>query len=112
TWGIEEDPGHAKDLYFIKHLYQPFDTTYDYELTSLIYEVRFPADAINPLLNQLKTDAESDPFLYIPGYQPIVTSTANDNLIRTLLDSAQINGPEGSFALQLDVQQYLVSYVQ
>lgn len=113
-WTYEEDlsRGHPTGS-FIREIAEPASARRVNQAAAL-FQVRFPVQNINELLDLYKKDKPSDPFLYKSGLEPILTSTPDKSTVQTIrrtLDGLTLN-ESGQERIGLDGRQLLVSYVR
>lgn len=83
-------------------------------IPGLLVEVRFADDNLRNMLNLLKQGGEHEPFLYEPGSEPIISYTANRNLVDRIaerLGRAEL-ALGGSLTVDLPDGKYIVNYIR
>ncbi len=102
------------DSYFAKFMLSPLISYKNPEDAEAITEVRFSRQNIMNMLADYKQDGNGDPFLYSPGYEPIVNGASNRALIQELIAylNKQTLDPLGHTIVELGKEKYLVNYVQ
>lgn len=114
VWTYEEDRsrGHPTGS-FIREIAEPASAKRVNQAIAL-FQVRFPVQNIQELLDLYKKDKAGDPFLYKSGQDPIRTSTPDTATMQPIiraLDSIELN-ESGQELVGIDGQQVLVSYVR
>jgi len=81
---------------------------------NLLVEVRFADDNIENMLNLLKQGGETDPFLYQKGQEPITNRTANQTLVKGVIEQLDqyVLERSGSRTITLNDQKYVVNYIR
>ncbi|WP_284642427.1 sensor histidine kinase [Paenibacillus silviterrae] len=112
TYGTDVSRGGAQGT-FSKDISEPSHVQ-TYGEARAVYQVRFPVQNISEWLDIYKKDKQSDPFLYSPGQEPIVTSTAAKPAIRLISDrlSAMDLAESGQTRMVIGDTEHLVSYVK
>ncbi|OXM85420.1 sensor histidine kinase [Paenibacillus rigui] len=81
---------------------------------NLLVEVRFADDNIENMLNLLKQGGETDPFLYQKGQEPLTNRTANQALVKGVIEQLDRIALDrsGSQTITLKEQKYVVNYIR
>ncbi|MDK8193548.1 histidine kinase [Paenibacillus sp. UMB7766-LJ446] len=78
-----------------------------------VMEINFDPMNIVAMLDDFKEAQGGDPFLFVPGNEPLLNRSADPELIQAIMEDMPINalGSEGNHQLEVGGKQYLVSYV-
>ncbi|HBU84842.1 MULTISPECIES: sensor histidine kinase [Paenibacillus] len=78
-----------------------------------VMEINFDPMNIVAMLDDFKEAQGGDPFLFVPGNEPLLNRSADPELIQAIMKDMPINalGSEGNHQLEVGGKQYLVSYV-
>ncbi|MHA7582656.1 sensor histidine kinase [Paenibacillus vandeheii] len=78
-----------------------------------VMEINFDPMNIVAMLDDFKEAQGGDPFLFVPGNEPLLNRSAGPELIQAIMEDMPINalGSEGNHQLEVGGKQYLVSYV-
>jgi len=79
-----------------------------------VMEINFDPMNIVAMLDDFKEAQGGDPFLYVPGNDPLLNRSADPDLVRAIMENMPLNGlgSEGNHQLEAGGKQYLVSYVR
>ncbi|MEC0125829.1 sensor histidine kinase [Paenibacillus pabuli] len=78
-----------------------------------VMEINFDPMNIVAMLDDFKEAQGGDPFLYVPGNEPLLNRSADPELMQAIMEDMPLNGlgSEGNHQLEVGGKQYLVSYV-
>ncbi|UPK43305.1 sensor histidine kinase [Paenibacillus pabuli] len=78
-----------------------------------VMEINFDPMNIVAMLDDFKEAQGGDPFLFVPGNEPLLNRSADPELIQAIMKDMPLNGlgSEGNHKLEVGGKQYLVSYV-
>ncbi|PJN48522.1 hypothetical protein PAEAM_60640 [Paenibacillus sp. GM1FR] len=78
-----------------------------------VMEINFDPMNVVAMLDDFKETQGGDPFLLVPGNDPLLNRTADTELVEAIMRDMPFNGPEreGNHQLEVGGKQYLVSYV-
>ncbi|MFE6078656.1 sensor histidine kinase [Paenibacillus sp. NPDC057886] len=78
-----------------------------------VMEINFDPMNIVAMLDDFKEAQGGDPFLFVPGNEPLLNRSADPELIQAIMEDMPLNalGSEGNHQLEVGGKQYLVSYV-
>ncbi|MBT2285859.1 histidine kinase [Paenibacillus polymyxa] len=78
-----------------------------------VMEINFDPMNVVAMLDDFKETQGGDPFLLVPGNDPLLNRTADPELVEAIMRDIPFNGPEreGNHQLEVGGKQYLVSYV-
>ncbi|WP_440112873.1 sensor histidine kinase [Paenibacillus sp. QZ-Y1] len=78
-----------------------------------VMEINFDPMNMVAMLDDFKETQGGDPFLLVPGNEPLLNRTADPELVEAIMRDIPFNGPEreGNHQLEVGDKQYLVSYV-
>ncbi|WP_339310895.1 histidine kinase [Paenibacillus sp. FSL k6-2145] len=78
-----------------------------------VMEINFDPMNVVAMLDDFKETQGGDPFLLVPGNDPLLNRTADRELVEAIMRDIPFDGPEreGNHQLEVGDKQYLVSYV-
>ncbi|MDN4604326.1 histidine kinase [Paenibacillus sp. F6_3S_P_1C] len=78
-----------------------------------VMEINFDPMNIVAMLDDFKEAQGGDPFLLVPGNEPLLNRSADPELIQAIMEDMPLNGlgSEGNHQLEVGGKQYLVSYI-
>jgi len=78
-----------------------------------VMEINFDPMNVVAMLDDFKETQGGDPFLLVPGNDPLLNRTADPELVEAIMRDIPFNGQEreGNHQLEVGGKQYLVSYV-
>ncbi|WP_458124187.1 sensor histidine kinase [Paenibacillus sp. Z3-2] len=78
-----------------------------------VMEINFDPMNVVAMLDDFKETQGGDPFLLVPGNDPLLNRTADPELVQAIMRDIPFNGAEreGNHQLEVGDKQYLVSYV-
>ncbi|MGC5775998.1 sensor histidine kinase [Paenibacillus pabuli] len=78
-----------------------------------VMEINFDPMNIVAMLDDFKEAQGGDPFLYVPGNEPLLNRSADPELMQAIMEDMPLNGlgSEGNHQLEVGGKKYLVSYV-
>ncbi|WP_336764820.1 sensor histidine kinase [Paenibacillus sp. USHLN196] len=78
-----------------------------------VMEINFDPMNVVAMLDDFKQTQGGDPFLLVPGNDPLLNRTADPKLVEAIMRDIPFNGAEreGNHQLEVGDKQYLVSYV-
>ncbi|CAI6084281.1 hypothetical protein PAECIP112173_04235 [Paenibacillus sp. JJ-100] len=78
-----------------------------------VMEINFDPMNVVTMLDDFKETQGGDPFLLVPGNEPLLNRTADPELVEAVMRDIPFSGPEreGNHQLEVGGKQYLVSYV-
>ncbi|WP_145325884.1 sensor histidine kinase [Paenibacillus xylanexedens] len=78
-----------------------------------VMEINFDPMNVVAMLDDFKETQGGDPFLLVPGNDPLLNRTADRELVQAIMRDIPFNGAEreGNHQLEVGDKQYLVSYV-
>ncbi|GAS83876.1 sensor histidine kinase [Paenibacillus amylolyticus] len=78
-----------------------------------VMEINFDPMNVVAMLDDFKETQGGDPFLLVPGNEPLLNRTADPELVEAIMRDMPFNGTEreGNHQLEVGGKQYLVSYV-
>jgi two-component system sensor histidine kinase YesM len=114
VWTYEEPKsGSKKGGSFVREVAEPFRSELVSQAAAL-FQVRFDNQNIIHLLDVYKQDRNTDPFLFHTEYDPILNHTSSGGIVQSIVRG--LGGgtlpSSGQRLLEIDRQQYLVSYVR
>ncbi|ANY65487.1 hypothetical protein BBD42_02655 [Paenibacillus sp. BIHB 4019] len=100
---------------FVRDLITPFESNAKPENPNLYVEVSFSSENLVKMLDRFKQGSVGEPFLYCPGFEPIMPRESEPDLINAMakqFDKIKAQNPtEGSVKLTFRNEPYLVNYV-
>lgn len=100
---------------FVRDLITPFESNAKPENPNLYVEVSFSSENLVKMLDRFKQGSVGEPFLYSPGFEPIMPGESEPELIDAMaqqFDKIKAQNPsEGSVKLTFHNEPYLVNYV-
>lgn len=89
---------------FVRHIVRP----------GIAIEVSFPTSNIQGFLDNYREGSEQGPFMYMRGMEPIVRKASDGILVRHIIEDTDgsLMGGRGSLVLEINGEQYMVSYIQ
>lgn len=89
---------------FVRHIVRP----------GIAIEVSFPASNIQGFLDNYREGSEQGPFMYMQGMEPIVRKASDGLLVGDIIQGTDgsLMGGRGSMVLEINGEQYMVSYIQ
>ncbi|QTH42643.1 sensor histidine kinase [Cohnella sp. LGH] len=114
TYSLEEAGGKT-ERYFVHEIGEPAKAERK-EAAQAVFRVRFTTANMTAMLDAYKNGKNNDPFLYVPGEQPVLNGTSSAEKAKQLiglLEGELDKEPEtGQRLVELGGEQHLVSYVK
>ncbi|GIP38040.1 histidine kinase [Paenibacillus sp. J31TS4] len=112
-WAYEGDPTQPERKRFVRQVVEPPYARQLEEATALI-QVSIGTANITHALDQYKEGGRGDPFLYAPGYEPILNSSSQQALVQQLIPLMDLSvlEQEGRQIVKLNGESYLVNAVE
>lgn len=103
------------DRYFVREIGEPYSAERKPE-AGAVFRVRFHTHNLTDMLDVYKIGKNNDPFLYFPGEQPVLNSTASPETVRELIEQLPLPSADGTDygqqLIRLNNELHLVSYVK
>ncbi|WP_391573906.1 sensor histidine kinase [Cohnella sp.] len=114
TYSLEEAGGKT-ERYFVHEIGEPAKAECK-EAAQAVFRVRFTTANMTAMLDAYKNGKNNDPFLYVPGEQPVLNGTSSaekaEQLIGLLEGELDKEPETGQRLVELGGEQHLVSYVK
>ncbi len=114
TYSLEEAGGKT-ERYFVHEIGEPAKAERK-EAAQAVFRVRFTTANMTAMLDAYKNGKNNDPFLYVPGEQPVLNGTSSaekaEQLIGLLEGELDKEPETGQRLVELGGEQHLVSYVK
>ncbi len=114
TYRLEEAGGKT-ERYFVHEIGEPAKAERK-EAAQAVFRVRFTTGNMTAMLDAYKNGKNNDPFLYVPGEQPVLNGTSAaekaEQLIGLLEGELDKEPETGQRLVELGGEQHLVSYVK
>ncbi|RJX41277.1 HAMP domain-containing protein [Paenibacillus pinisoli] len=115
-WIYDDDPqGYAQvpGARFVRQISEPYSAT-SIEQVEAMFQVGFPVSNISGMMDMVKWDGRSDPFLYNKAYEPIGSTTMDAEAVREVMSElgGRELGDSGQVVADIGMGRVAIFYVK
>lgn len=113
-WTFREALQGEQEAQFIRSTFIPSAEQFQPDRTQLVIESRFSVKNLRNMLDSYKSGGQGDPFLYHKETGFITTSTAQNAMLKLVVDQVESRelGDRGHFVTSLEGKEYLINYIK